>query len=131
MRPLLAYFGQSMQPWCRPAVNHARLVSRSVLLRLPAAVNGTSILWVQVLAPDTLLALCFLACWLLRQPVMPADLLRWALDGRLPYLLLGDACADLLAAAGPHRPPIAALLPPGAPWPCASSVCVLCWPGTA
>ena len=66
-----------------------------------------------MLAPDVLLALCLLACWLLRQPVMSTDLLRWTLDGRLPYLLLGDACADLLVAAGPHRPPVAALLPSG------------------
>ena len=67
----------------------------------------------QVLAPDTLLALCQLACWLLREPVMPADLLRWALDGCLPYLLLGDACTNILAAALLNRPPIDALLPPG------------------
>ncbi len=66
-----------------------------------------------MLAPDTLLALCQLACWLLREAVMPADLLRWALAGCLPYLLLGDACTDVLAAARPHRPPVDALLPPG------------------
>ena len=77
----------------------------------------------QVLALDTLLALCLLACWLLRQPVMPADLLRWALDGLLPYLLLGDACAELLAAAGPHRPPVTALLPPGSHRPLPAICC--------
>ena len=81
--------------------------------RLQGRVRAHVLLPGQVLAPDTLLALCLLACWLLRQAVMPADLVRWALDGRLPYLLLGDACTDILVAAGLHRPPVEALLPPG------------------
>ena len=69
-------------------------------------------LW-QVLGPQTLLAVCLVAAWALRQALLPADLVRWGLGGTLPYLRMAADCAPLLAAA-PHPPPVSALQPTGA-----------------
>ncbi|KAI3884108.1 hypothetical protein MKW92_031959 [Papaver armeniacum] len=32
------------------------------------------------------LSICFLACHVAREPVLPTDIVNWALDGKLPYL---------------------------------------------
>lgn len=42
----------------------------------------------QALPPSLTLGLCFLGCWHCREAVGPLDLVRWALNGQLPYLRL-------------------------------------------
>lgn len=59
-----------------------------------------------------LLAVCWLGCLLLRQALLPHDLLRWALSAQLPYLLMAQDCAALLRSAE-EAPPIEALQPKG------------------
>ena len=68
----------------------------------------------QVLPPEALLAVCWLACALLRQAVLPHDLVRWALSGQLPYLLMAQECAAELRSAE-AAPPAEALQPRGPP----------------
>ncbi len=45
---------------------------------------------VQTLPPAATLSLCLLACWQLREAVGPLDVIRWALNGQLPFLALAD-----------------------------------------
>jgi hypothetical protein len=66
----------------------------------------------QVLAPEVLLALCLLGCWFLREAVMEADVVRWALMGWLPYLALAQHSLALLAN-GPLRLPLKLVQPGG------------------
>ena len=62
----------------------------------------------QALHPDVLLVVAFLGCWVLREAVMPADIVRWAGEGTLPFLALPSQSAELLAearGAGRDLPP--------------------------
>ncbi|BDA43636.1 probable TATA box-binding protein-associated factor RNA polymerase [Coccomyxa sp. Obi] len=53
----------------------------------------------KALHPDTMLAVVFLGSWYLREAVSPMDILRWASDGRLPFLNLPALSAELLQSA--------------------------------
>ncbi|CAL8468416.1 g7956 [Coccomyxa elongata] len=53
----------------------------------------------KALHPDTMLAVVFLGIWFLREAVTPMDMLRWASDGRLPFLNLPALSAELLQSA--------------------------------
>ncbi len=55
--------------------------------------------YIQALHPDTMLAVVFLGSWYLREAVTPMDILRWASDGRLPFLNLPALSAELLQSA--------------------------------
>ena len=50
----------------------------------------------KVLPPDVTLAVCFLGCWLLREALMPMDIVRWAGDATLPFLRLPTLASQLL-----------------------------------
>ena len=49
-----------------------------------------------MLPPDVTLAVCFLGCWLLREALMPMDIVVWAGDGTLPFLRLPALAGQLL-----------------------------------
>lgn len=65
-----------------------------------------------MLAPELLLVLLVLGCWLGREAVMPADVVRWALSGQLPFLDLPSRSHRLLREA-PLDLPTAVLEPRG------------------
>ncbi|GAB4816552.1 hypothetical protein N2152v2_003598 [Parachlorella kessleri] len=68
------------------------------------------------LPPGVTLSLCFLACWQLREAVSPQDLVRWALNGQLPFwelARLSRAAVEEYAAVLP----LAFLDPRGVPSP--------------
>jgi len=64
----------------------------------------------EALPAQATLVCCFAACVGLRQAVLPGDILRWALSGRLPFLDLATRCAPLLRAA-PRPLPMALTAP--------------------
>lgn len=47
----------------------------------------------QLLPHTTTLLISFLACWLLREALLPSDFVGWAVSGHLPFL---DLPAELL-----------------------------------
>jgi hypothetical protein len=55
----------------------------------------------QVLHPDVTLAICFLGCLVLREAVMPVDIVRWAGEATLPFLRLPSLAAQLLQHGQP------------------------------
>ena len=52
----------------------------------------------QALPPSLTLSLCYLACWQAREAVGPLDVIRWALNGQLPYLRLAAESRDAMEA---------------------------------
>lgn len=67
----------------------------------------------QALPYSVTLSILLLACWQLREAVSPLDIVRWSLDGELPYLTFG---ADEHALLDPHTRSIvshAFLMPAG------------------
>ncbi|WIA17321.1 hypothetical protein OEZ85_014186 [Tetradesmus obliquus] len=60
--------------------------------------NMKQLLW-KLLHPQATLQLCFLGCVLLREAVTLFELLRWALDGQLPFLELPH-CSMQVATGG-------------------------------
>lgn len=56
--------------------------------------------WLQALPLDTLLTVCFLACWQCREAVLPMDLLRWAASGELPYLNMAEVVRGVRESVG-------------------------------
>ena len=64
------------------------------LLALPFSWAG------QDLPPKATQVICFLACLLLRLPIMPTDIAQWVLDGHLPFLDLQQRTQPLVQASG-------------------------------
>ena len=58
--------------------------------------RGSHTAVLQVLHAEVTLAVCFLGCWVMREAVMPMDIVRWASDGTLPYLRLPSLSTQLL-----------------------------------
>lgn len=50
----------------------------------------------QALPSSFTLSLLLLACWQAREPVNPLDIVRWALNGELPFLSFAADSRDLL-----------------------------------
>ena len=55
-----------------------------------------------MLHPVTSLLVAFLACWLLREALLPCDFISWALNGHLPYLDLEAELAHVHVPEGVH-----------------------------
>ncbi len=68
----------------------------------------------QALPHDATLVVCLLACWQCREAVLPADLLRWAASGELPYLGMAEAVRGVRESAGEHALPEQLVRPQGA-----------------
>lgn len=49
----------------------------------------------------TTLAVCYLSCYIAREPILPTDLRKWAGEGRLPYLA---AFVDISKSSPRHIP---------------------------
>lgn len=60
----------------------------------------------QALPSAFTLSLLLLACWQAREPVSPLDIVRWALNGELPFMTFAADSRDLLE-------PFPTLLTPG------------------
>ena len=60
----------------------------------------------QLLPPHTLLVVCLLACWLGREAICHADLIRGALLGHLPFLDMPGRCRDLMESPAGAALPI-------------------------
>jgi hypothetical protein len=69
----------------------------------------------QALPHDATLVVCLLACWQCREAVLPADLLRWAASGELPYLGMAEVVRGVRErAGGAHALPEQLVRPQGA-----------------
>lgn len=55
----------------------------------------------QDMHPQVTLVVCALACILLKQPIAPHDLVRWALSGQLPYMGALSLCSPFLSSLDP------------------------------
>ncbi|XP_037449330.1 TATA box-binding protein-associated factor RNA polymerase I subunit B-like [Triticum dicoccoides] len=50
------------------------------------------------------LSVCFLACHIAREAVLPTDIYRWAMEGKLPYVAAFTEVDKLLGSPLKHRP---------------------------
>ncbi|KAK9828552.1 hypothetical protein WJX72_000714 [[Myrmecia] bisecta] len=69
-----------------------------------------------VAPPETLLAVCFLGCWYLREAVSAMDIVRWAQSGQLPFLSLSSVCEQVVVQHDVLLPAVW-LQPAGVPAP--------------
>ncbi|KAK9798522.1 hypothetical protein WJX73_007046 [Symbiochloris irregularis] len=70
-------------------------------------------LW-KVLPPVTTLLTCFLACWVLREAILPSHIVAWALSGHLPYM---DLASELAHVEDHNGMDLRLLHPSGLPHP--------------